>query len=189
MSVQCLEPTKRLFQLYKQQAEKAMAQIPDADLAWQPNEESNSVITIVKHLWGNMLSRWTDFMTTDGEKPWRKRDAEFENEVLDRATMMRLWEEGWACVFNALNGITDDDLGTIIYIRNEGQTLLDAILRQIAHYSSHIGQIIYIAKIRSNQWHTLTIPRNRSNEYNQAMFDKEREVKPFTDSLLEKKQG
>src|SRR4051812_4545694 len=101
-----LESTKRIFLLYKQLGEKAMAQVSDADLAWQQNKDSNSITTIVKHLWGNMLSRWTDFLTTDGEKPWRNRDTEFEDTNWDRTTLIQKWEKGWQCMFDALNGLT-----------------------------------------------------------------------------------
>src|SRR3954465_6644595 len=113
--------------MYKQLGEKAMAQIDEPQLSWQANEDCNSIATIVKHLWGNMLSRWTDFLTTDGEKPWRQRDAEFENENISRDALMKQWKEGWQCLFTALDNIADDDLEKIIYIRNEGHTILEAI--------------------------------------------------------------
>ena len=183
-----LDSVKRIFLLYKQLGEKAMAQVDDKELSWQQNEDSNSIITIVKHMWGNMLSRWTDFLTSDGEKPWRQRDAEFEAEVLDRVTIMKKWDDGWQCLFDAIDGLTDKDLDTIIYIRNEGQSVMDAINRQIAHYSYHVGQIVYIAKMREKQeWKSLTIPRNKSNEYNAGKFAQEKQKKNFTDDLLEKK--
>ena len=174
--------------MYKQLGEKAIAQIDDKELNWQANDDSNSIVTIVKHMWGNMLSRWTDFLTTDGEKPWRQRDAEFENEGMDRSSIMKKWDEGWQCVFNALNSITDDDLEKTIYIRNEGHSVLEAINRQIAHYSYHVGQIVYISKLRSSkEWHSLSIPRNKSNEYNAGKFSQEKQQKHFTDDWIEKK--
>ena len=186
--IQYLDSAKRLFMLYKQLGEKALAQIDDKELSWQANEDSNSIITIVKHMWGNMLSRWTDFLTTDGEKPWRQRDAEFEQEVLDREALMKKWNEGWQCLFDALNSIKDEDLEKIIYIRNEGQTVLDAINRQVAHYSYHVGQIVYISKLRSKEeWKSLSIPRNKSNEYNAGKFSQEKQKRNFTDDLIEKK--
>ena len=186
--IQYLDSAKRLFMLYKQLGEKALAQIDDKELSWQANEDSNSIITIVKHMWGNMLSRWTDFLTTDGEKPWRQRDAEFEQEVLDREALMKKWNEGWQCLFDALNSIKDEDLEKIIYIRNEGQTVLDAINRQVAHYSYHVGQIVYISKLRSKEeWKSLSIPRNKSNEYNAGKFSLEKQKRNFTDDLIEKK--
>lgn len=183
-----LESTKRIFLLYKQLGEKAMSQVPDADLNWQQNADSNSVVTIVKHLAGNMLSRWTDFLTTDGEKPWRKRDTEFEPEVLNREAMMTKWENGWKCMFDTLDSLTDSDLDRIVYARNEGQSVVDAIARQIAHYAYHVGQIVYIAKLRhSADWNSLSIPIGKSEEYNAAMFAKAKEKKHFTDGWIEKK--
>ncbi len=174
--------------MYKQLGEKALAQIDDKELTWQANEDSNSIVTIVKHMWGNMLSRWTDFLTTDGEKPWRQRDAEFEQEVLDREALMKKWSDGWQCVFNALDSITDADLERIIYIRNEGHTILEAINRQIAHYSYHVGQIVYISKLRSKEgWKSLSIPRNKSDEYNAQKFSQEKQKRNFTDDWIEKK--
>lgn len=189
MSIHYLESAIRQFKMYKQLGEKAISQMADEGLAWQPNEESNSVVTIVKHLWGNMLSRWTDFMTTDGEKTWRQRDAEFENEAINRETLMVRWNEGWACLFAALSSITDDDLEKIIYIRNEGHSVLEAINRQISHYSYHIGQIVYIAKLCSKEeWKSLSIPKNKSDEYNAIKFSQEKEKKHFTDEWV-KKEG
>ncbi len=174
--------------MYKQLGEKAMAQIEDKDLSWHANDDSNSIITIVKHLWGNMLSRWTDFLTTDGEKPTRKRDEEFNQEHLVRPELMKKWDEGWQCLFNALDSITDNDLERIIYIRNEGHTILEAINRQIAHYSYHVGQIVYISKLLSkDEWKSLSIPRNKSNEYNADKFGQEKQVRHFTDDWIEKK--
>ena len=171
MSIHYLESAKRQFRKYKDAGEKAMAQIEDKELTWQANEESNSVAMIVKHLWGNMLSRWTDFLTTDGEKPWRERDAEFEKEDITREQMMKQWEAGWQCLFTALNSITDFDLDKIIFIRDEGHTVLEAVNRQIAHYSYHVGQIVYISKLRTNkEWVSMSIPRNKSNDFNEKLF-------------------
>ena len=162
-----LDNTTNVFRMYKQLGEKAMAQLDDAELNWQANEDSNSIVNIVKHLWGNMLSRWTDFLTTDGEKPWRQRDAEFEHATMSSEEMMRLWDEGWQCVFLALNSLTEQDLDKTVYIRNEGHLVADAITRQIAHYAYHVGQIVYVAKLRiKDDWKSLTIPRNKSNEFN-----------------------
>ncbi len=188
MSIQYLSSAKRQFTMYKQLAEKAIAQIDDAELHWQANEDSNSVVMIVKHMWGNMLSRWTDFLTTDGEKDWRNRDAEFENENISREAMMKLWEEGWQCLFNALESITDDDLERIIFIRNDGHTLLDAINRQISHYSYHVGQIVYISKLRiKTDWNSLSIPRNQSQQYNAKKFSQDKSERHFDDKWIDKK--
>ena len=164
-----------------------MEQVTDEQLFWHANEESNSIATIVKHLRGNMLSRWTDFLTTDGEKPDRERDKEFEQEKKDRSTVLQQWGEGWCCLFSALDSITDADLERIIYIRNEGHTVLEAINRQIAHYSYHVGQMVYIAKICANDnWKSLSIPRNKSSEFNQEKFSQEKQQKHFTDDILKK---
>lgn len=188
MSIPYLKSAVRQFEMYKKLGEGAMWQIPDDKLNWQANDDSNSVAVIVKHLWGNMLSRWTDFLTTDGEKPWRERDAEFENDLPTREAIMKKWNEGWQCLFNALNSITDNDLEKIIYIRNEGHTILEAINRQIAHYSYHVGQIVYIAKlVKSGDWNTLSIARNQSRQYNDKKFSEEKGTRHFTDEWLDKK--
>jgi len=163
----------KVFTNYKSLADKAMEQLEDEQLFWQPNAESNSIAIIAKHMWGNMLSRWTNFLTEDGEKEWRQRDAEFENNWKTRVELISKWEEGWQVLFEALNSITDADLDRTVYIRGEAHTVLDAITRQIAHYASHVGQIIYIAKmVKNDAWKSLSIPRNQSKEFNKQMFDK-----------------
>ncbi len=180
--LQYLESAKRQFRSYKSLGERAMAQIDDAELNWQPSEDVNSAAMIVKHMWGNMMSRWTDFLTTDGEKPWRQRDAEFENDMPGRETVMKWWEEGWKCLFDALDSITDEDLERIVYIRNEGDTVLSAINRQIAHYSYHVGQIVYISKLRTKEsWKSLSVPRGGTADFNAGKFGKEKEIRPFND--------
>ena len=185
--IKYLDSAKRQFTMYKQLGEKAMAQMSDEQLQWQANEDSNSVAAIVKHMWGNMMSRWTDFLTTDGEKPWRQRDAEFENDVVGREQIMQKWQEGWQCLFDALDIITDNDLDKIIYIRNEGHTILEAVNRQISHYSYHVGQIVYIAKLRStDSWQSLSIPRNASAQYNAGKFAQEKQVRHFSEDWTDK---
>jgi hypothetical protein len=154
------------FDYYKLLAEKTFNQLSEEQLFWQYNEESNSIATIVKHLSGNMLSRWTDFLTTDGEKDWRNRDAEFENIITTKLELIELWDKGWACFYTALHSITDNDLSKEIFIRNMGQTVLDAINRQLAHYPYHVGQIVFIGKMCCNtNWESLSIPRNKSTAY------------------------
>lgn len=158
-----LGSARRQFATYKALGEKAMAKMADSTMTWQANEDSNSVVSIIQHMWGNMLSRWTDFLTTDGEKPWRQRDAEFENTAVTREEIMKKWEEGWACVFAAINSLSDSDLEKTVYIRAEAHTVLEAINRQIAHYAYHVGQIVYIAKLHTNDdWQSLTIPRKKA---------------------------
>lgn len=143
-------------------AEKAFEQLSERELFWTPNEESNSVAIIVKHMSGNMVSRWTDFLITDGEKPSRNRDEEFVGDLQTKEQMMERWEYGWDIFMNALKNITEDDLLKIITIRNEPHSVIEAIERQMYHYSNHIGQIIYIAKmLKSEEWKTLTIPRKK----------------------------
>jgi hypothetical protein len=180
-----LKSAIRQFEYYKHLGEKAMLQLDDNHLAWHANEESNSIATIVKHLHGNMLSRWTNFLTEDGEKPWRQRDAEFENDFTSREDVMKIWNEGWACLFDALNSITNNDLDKIIYIRNDGHTVLEAINRQLAHYPYHVGQIVFLAKmIKNDQWNSLSIPRNKSAQYNSDKFSRGKDIRHFTDDLL-----
>jgi hypothetical protein len=176
------------FKYYKLLGEKAMAQLNNEQLLWKQNEESNSIANIIQHLSGNMLSRWTDFFTTDGEKPTRNREAEFENILTDRTAILNAWEQGWVCLFAALDSITENDLQKIIYIRNEGQTVLDAVIRQLSHYPYHVGQIIYIAKILVDKnWESLSIPKGKSSEYNDARFGKPKEIKHFTEDTINKK--
>lgn len=185
--LQYLKSANRQFQYYKKLGDDAMAQLPDTDLFWQMNEDCNSIAIIVKHMWGNMLSRWTDFLTTDGEKPTRQRDAEFENDMNSRVEVLEKWEAGWKCLFDALASITDADLDRIIYIRNEGHTVLEATNRQIAHYAYHVGQIVHIAKeCKSSNWKSLSIPRNKSADYNADKFAQDKGVRHFTDDLLKK---
>lgn len=135
-----LTDVKRRFEDYKMLGEKTFAQVPDEKLFWKFNEESNSIATIVKHLWGNMLSRWTNFLNTDGEKESRNRDAEFENDMTTRGELIEKWNEGWGCLFDALSSLTPADLQKEIYIRNQGHTVMEAINRQLAHYPSTLAK-------------------------------------------------
>jgi hypothetical protein len=156
-----------VFRQYQRLGERAMAQCPDDAFARALDPQSNSVATIVKHLHGNMLSRWTDFLTTDGEKPTRDRDGEFESPPATREETMALWEAGWACLFQALSGLTDADLGRTVLIRGEAHSVMQAIHRQIAHYASHVGQIIFLCKhLGHEHWQAITIPRKGSSAYN-----------------------
>ncbi len=165
-----LNSAKKQFQYYKSVGEKAMAQLKDEDLFWVYNNESNSIAIIVQHLWGNMLSRWTDFLTSDGEKNWRNRDQEFETIINTRQQLMEKWEAGWLCLFNALDSITAEDWAKTIYIRNEPHSIVDAINRQLAHYPYHIGQIVFIGKMAAANWRALTIPKGGSQTFNDDMF-------------------
>jgi hypothetical protein len=156
-----------LLHYYKKLGEQAMAQVSDEGLAVKLDAESNSIAIIVKHLTGNMRSRWTDFLTSDGEKPDRNRDNEFRAAPQTRAEMMAAWESSWKIVFEALAPLTDADLVRTILIRNERHSVMQAINRQVAHYAYHIGQIVFVAKhLVSDRWASLTIPRDKSSDYN-----------------------
>ncbi len=182
-----LESVKKQMLYYKTIAEKAMEQLEDEQLFVVINEDTNSIATIINHMSGNMLSRWTDFLTTDGEKEWRNRDAEFIESTATRKALLQTWNTGWTCFFNAINQLKPEDLEKIIYIRNEGQTALDAINRQLAHYPYHIGQIVFYAKmLKNDEWTSLSIPKNKSINYNADKFSKERTLKHFTDDELNK---
>jgi hypothetical protein len=165
-----LEEAHRQMRGHKRLAEGAMAQLKDDELFILPDPESNSIAVIVKHMAGNMRSRFTDFLTSDGEKPDRYRDQEFElSPATTRADLTKWWEEGWACVFAALEALKPEDVTRTVTIRGEPHTVLQAINRQIAHYAYHTGQIVFLAKhIRSSKWKTLSIPKGRSEDYKTA---------------------
>lgn len=182
-----LESVIKQFEYYKFLGEKAMDQLPDEKLFWQYNPESNSIAIIVQHLWGNMLSRWTDFLNSDGEKEWRNRDAEFENKISTKEQLLAKWEEGWKRLLDTLKELKEDDLQKIVYIRNQGHTVMEAINRQLAHYPYHVGQIIYIAKmVADSDWKSLSIPRGDSKAYNTKKFVKPKTKEHFTDEILKK---
>lgn len=185
MDTTYLDSVKKQFEYYKMLGDKTIAQLPDDKLFWQYNDESNSIAIIVNHLSGNMLSRWTDILTTDGEKEWRNRDQEFENRIQNKEELLQKWEKGWNCLFNALIPLKEDDLSTIIYIRNQGHTVLEAINRQLAHYPYHIGQIVFIGKMICNQkWTSLSIPKGNSGAFNAEKFSKEKHTEHFTNEFL-----
>jgi Protein of unknown function (DUF1572) len=162
-----LEETERQFRGHKRMAEGAMTQLRDQDFLVTLDPESNSVAILVKHLAGNMRSRFTDFLTSDGEKPDRFRDREFElSPATTRADVMKWWEEGWACVFAAIESLKPEDVMRTVTVRGQPHTVLQAVNRQIAHYAQHTGQIVFLAKhLRSNDWKTLSIPRGKSEEF------------------------
>jgi uncharacterized damage-inducible protein DinB len=162
-----LEDSLELFRYYKKLAERAMEQVSDEQLVASIDAENNSIAIVVKHMAGNMRSRWTDFLTSDGEKPNRDRDMEFVQPPASREALMKMWEDGWAVVFAALQPLTDADLGRTVTIRGEAHSVMQAINRQLAHYSNHIGQIVLLAKhFAGTGWQSLTVPRNRSAEFN-----------------------
>ena len=190
MNSNYLESAIKQFEYYKLLGEKTIAQVSDEQLFWQYNTESNSIAIIVNHLWGNMRSRWTDFLTSDGEKEWRNRDAEFEAEEKSREALLQKWNDGWDCLFNALHELKEEDLKKIIYIRNQGHTVMEAINRQLAHYPYHIGQIVFIGKmICDSTWQSLSIPKGNSKNYNAEKFAQPKEQKHFTDEYVKKADG
>ncbi|MBC7936229.1 MAG: DUF1572 family protein [Rhizobacter sp.] len=166
-----LASVKQQFLYYKSLGDKAIAQLEPFMLFTKPNTESNSIAIIIQHMHGNMMSRWTDFLTTDGEKEWRQRDAEFEVVLAEKAAVMEKWEEGWECLMNALNKLNDAMLDNIILIRNEPHTITQAINRQLAHYPYHVGQIVFYAKqLTGEKFTSLSIARNKSQEFNKEKF-------------------
>ncbi len=184
-----LESSRKQFEYYKMLGEKTFDQLSDDQLFWQFNAESNSIATIVNHLCGNMLSRWTDFLTTDGEKEWRNREAEFVSDVKDRTELLKKWNDGWTCLFNALNTLGEHDLTKEIFIRNEGHTVTEAISRQLAHYPYHIGQIVFIGKMLCNEkWTSLSIPKGNSTAYNAKKFAGPKHKQHFTDEYIQRKE-
>jgi hypothetical protein len=186
MTLDYLTSVRKQLEYYKMLGDKTFTQIPDEALFWQYNEESNSIGIIVKHLWGNMLSRWTDFLTTDGEKEWRNREAEFDNEIQTREELLQKWEAGWSCLFTAIDSITEENWHTTVYIRNQGHSITEALNRQLAHYPYHIGQIVFIGKMACDtRWNSLSIPRGNSQNYNAEKFAQPKRTVHFTDEYLQ----
>lgn len=165
-----VEDSRAIFRQYKAMADRAMQQVTDEQLFSTLDEEANSIALIVKHITGNMQSRWTDFLTADGEKADRNRDGEFVDPPATRAALLEQWEASWTILFGALEALTDADLGRTVHIRGEAHSAMQAINRQIAHYAQHVGQIILLAKHYAGaQWQTLSVPKNRSAEFNRRV--------------------
>lgn len=168
-----LDGSLRLYKYYKMLTEKTIIQLTDEELHHAPSNGLNSVAVLMKHTSGNMISRWTNFRTEDGEKPWRNRDEEFNDDLESRKEMLEYWEEGWNILFDSLNSVGDDEINDIIYIRNEGHTILEAVERHLAHIAYHTGQIVMLAKwMRGESWETLTIPKGETERFNQQKFNK-----------------
>lgn len=179
-----LPSIKKQFEYYKSLGDKTFNQFSEEELFSIQNNESNSIGIIVKHIVGNMLSRWTNFLLEDGEKSWRNRDEEFINNYKTKENLLSSWEKGWQCLFDAINPLEEKDLEKIIYIRNQGHTVVEAINRQLCHYSYHIGQIVFLAKlIKNSEWKSLSIPKNASKSYNIDKFEKEKTRRHFTEDL------
>lgn len=170
-STSYIEDSLSLFRYYKKLCEGALEQLSDAQLFTTLDEEMNSVAIIVKHMAGNMRSRWTNFLTSDGEKPDRNRDGEFIAPPATRADLMRVWNDGWDKIFQALEPLSDSDLEREIFIRREPHSVMQAINRQIAHYAYHCGQIVFLAKhLKGSSWKSLSVPRNKSAQFNQKVL-------------------
>jgi hypothetical protein len=185
-----IESSRKQFEYYKLLAEKTFAQLTDEQLNWRSDEEANSISIIVMHLHGNMLSRWTNFLSTDGEKEWRKREEEFELQANDRAHILSLWNQGWACLFSALDSVNNENADTLIYIRKMGHSITEAVNRQLAHYAYHVGQIVFIGRmLKGNEWASLSIPKGHSQVYNQEKFSQEKRKEHFTDQILKDKES
>lgn len=158
---------------YKVLADKTFAQLNEKDFYYKPNDASNNLAIIIQHMSGNMLSRWTNFLTEDGEKTWRSRDTEFNDQHYSKDVLLNIWEKGWHCFLEALKHLKGEDLLKTIHIRNEPLIVIDAINRQLAHYPHHVGQIVYIGKmLKGNEWESLSIEKGRSDDYNNEMSQK-----------------
>ncbi|MBL0183985.1 MAG: DUF1572 family protein [Chitinophagaceae bacterium] len=173
LSKEFLQSAVKRLNYYKELGDKTFSQLTDADLHYQPNEASNSIAITIQHMAGNMLSRWTDFLTSDGEKEWRNRDIEFEEQHMNKEQLIALWEKGWACCLDAISSLKEEDLLKTIYIRSEGLLVVDAINRQLAHYPYHVGQIVYIGRMIKNEgWQNLSIQKGNSDQFNKEMSSK-----------------
>lgn len=180
-----LAATIKQFEYYKLLGEKAMKQVEEPQLFYTPDSLNNSMAIIVNHLWGNMLSRWTDFRQSDGEKPWRDRDQEFEDSIQTSKELWQKWEEGWKVLFAALATIQEKDLAELVYIRQQGHTIVEAINRQLAHYAYHVGQIVLLAKLtQGTTFQTLSIAKGGSKAYNKKKFQQDKHRGHFTDEFL-----
>ncbi len=167
-----LKSTLYEFNRYKTLGDKTFSQLNEQEIQWSYSEDENSISQIVKHIVGNMLSRWTSFLTEDGEKSWRNRDREFINPYTSKKEMIVAWEKGWTCLFDALSAINKTNFSTTVYIRNEAHTIIEATNRQLAHYASHVGQIVLLGKMqKGDQWKSLSIPKGESKAFNAKKFN------------------
>ena len=179
-----LQSATKQFEYYKLLGERTFEQLTEEELFWQYNEESNSIAVIVHHLWGNMKSRWTDFLTADGEKEWRERDKEFENVIQNKVELLQKWEDGWSFLFQALDSVDASNFEKKVYIRNQAHTIVDAVNRQMCHYASHVGQIMFIGKmLKGTNWKSLSIPKGASKEFNRKKMSEGKHEGHFTDDL------
>jgi len=185
METSYLSSVIKQLEYYKLLGDKTFSCLTEEQLFFKSGAESNSIALLVKHITGNMLSRWTEFLSSDGEKEWRDRDAEFEMTFSAKDEVIAYWNKGWDCLLTTLKSLTNEDLKKTVYIRNQGHTVVAAINRQLAHYSYHIGQIVFIGKIiKGENWRSLSISKNASKKYNLEKFSKEKSNKHFTDEYL-----
>lgn len=184
MQANYLNSIQKQFEYYKILGDKTFAQLSEAECLWKHESDNNSIAIIVNHMWGNMLSRWTDFLTTDGEKEWRNRDQEFQNVIHNKAELIEKWEAGWDCLFTALKTLTPENLETKIFIRNQSHSIVEAVNRQMMHYAYHVGQIVYIGRmIKGNEWTSLSIAKGASKAFNTGKFSKGKHDGHFTDDI------
>ncbi|WP_299364214.1 DinB family protein [Winogradskyella sp.] len=179
-----LESAIKQFEYYKSLGDKTISQLSFENLKQEFAKDSNSIAIVVKHMVGNMLSRWTNFLIEDGEKEWRQRDNEFIDTYNSKEDIINSWRKGWNCLFNALKTLSENDLDKIVYIRNQGHTVTEAINRQMMHYAYHTGQIVFLGKlIKGKDWESLSIPKGKSKDYNLEKFSKDKGKRHFTDDL------
>jgi len=164
-----LENTKQQFNYYKELGEKAFNQVSENRINWYFHNDSNSIAILVKHMSGNLASRFTDFLTSDGEKDWRNRDDEFHDDIITKSDLDAVWEKGWAVLFNCLDNLTPDDLEKTVTIRGEKHTVVEALNRQMTHHAYHVGQIVFLSKMLSTNWESLSIPKGQSKAFNESM--------------------
>ncbi len=175
-----LENIRKLFRYYKSMGDQSLARLSEEEIHFRFEENSNNCAAIAKHVAGNALSRWTDFLTSDGEKEWRNRETEFVDDFESKEAVIDYWEKGWACVFDAVDHLSVEDLDKVAYIRNEGHSVLEAINRQLAHYSYHVGQLVLLAKaIKGAEWQSLSIAKGQSNAFNKNKFEQQKSRKNF----------
>lgn len=180
-----IQSIRKQFLYYKLLGEQTFSQLNEVDLFKKIDEDQNSIAIIVNHLWGNMKSRWTNFLQSDGEKAWRNRDAEFEEIIQNKTDLLNKWNEAWTCLFTALDTINAKNFEQTIFIRNQGHTIVEALNRQLAHYAYRVGQIVFIGKMQKGKdWKSLSIPKGQSTQYNEKKFSKEKHQAHFTDEFL-----
>lgn len=180
-----LESIRKQFLYYKELGDKTFVQLIEEDFFWSPDEQSNAIAVIIQHMYGNMMSRWTDFLTSDGEKEWRNREQEFELYLVTKEQLLIHWEKGWACLFHALSEIDSQNIKQLIYIRSKGHTIIEAINRQLAHYAYHVGQLTYLGRQRALHWESLSIPKGGSELFNKTSFEKGKRREHFTAQFLD----